>query len=60
MAQSVKRPTLDFGAFGAGHDLMLHETKPHAGLCADSTDPAWDFLSPSLPHPCSYAFSLSK
>ena len=29
VAQSVKRPTLDFGS---GHDLLVHEFKPHIGL----------------------------
>ena len=36
--------TLDFGL---GHDLTVHEFKPHIRLCADSAEPAWDF-SPSL------------
>ena len=39
---SVKRPTLDFGS---GHDLTF---VPRVGLCADSTQPAWDSLFPSL------------
>ena len=45
MALLVKRPTLDFRL---GHDLTLHEIDPHIGLCADSVEPAWDSLSPSL------------
>ena len=40
VAQSVKRPTLDFGS---GHDLSwLGELELHVGLCADGTEPAWD------------------
>ena len=45
MAQSVERPSLDFGS---GHDLKVREFKAHTGLCADSMEPAWDSLSPSL------------
>ena len=45
VAQSVKHPTLDFGS---DHDLMVHGIEPHMGLCADSMEPAWDSLSPSL------------
>ena len=45
MAQSVKRLTLDFGS---GHDLMVRGIEPRVGLCADSVEPAWDFLSLSL------------
>ena len=44
-APSVKRLTLDFGS---GHDLTVHELESHVGLCADSVEPAWDSLSPSL------------
>ena len=42
VAQSVKRPTLDFGS---GHDLTGCEFKPHISLCMDSVDPAWDSVS---------------
>ena len=45
MAQSVKHLALDFSL---GHDLMVHEFDSHMGLRADSAEPAWDFLSPSL------------
>ena len=45
MAQSVERPTLDFGS---GHGLMVREVEPHPGFCADSAKPAWDSLSLSL------------
>ena len=45
MAQTVKHPALDFGS---GHDLTVCEFEPHVGLCADSVEPAWDSLSPSL------------
>ena len=44
MAQSVKRPPLDFGS---GHDLRVREFEPYVGLPADSAEPAWDPLSPS-------------
>ena len=44
MAQSVECGTLDFGS---GHDLTVHEFKPHVGLCAGGTEPAWDPLWPS-------------
>ena len=37
--------------FGSGHDLMVHESKPHTGLCTHSMKPAWDSLSPSLSDP---------
>ena len=45
VAQWVKFLTLDFGS---GHDLMVCEIEPRTGLCAESTEPAWDSLSPSL------------
>ena len=45
MAQSVKRPTLDFGS---GHDLEVCEVESCVGLHADSGQPAWESLSPSL------------
>ena len=45
MAQSVKCLTL---AFRSGHDLTVCELQPHVGLCADSAEPAWDSLCPSL------------
>ena len=56
MAQSVERPTLDFGA---GHDLMAREFEPRAGLCADSKEPAWDSLSPCLSAPPPLVLTLS-
>ena len=34
--------------FGSGHDLMVHEFEPCTGFHADSAEPAWDSLSPSL------------
>ena len=37
MAQSVKRPALDFGP---SHDLMVREFKSHGGPRADSSEPA--------------------
>ena len=45
VAQSVKRPALDFGS---GHDLTVREFEPCIGLHADSGQPAWDSLSLSL------------
>ena len=49
MAELVKHLTLDFSS---GHDLTLREIEPLMGICADSTEPAWDSLSPlSLPLP---------
>ena len=59
-AQSVKRPAL---GFSSGHDLMAREFKPCLGLCAVSTEPAWDPLSLSLslplPHLRTHSLSLS-
>ena len=54
MAQSVKRLTRDFGS---GHDLAVPEIKMHSGLCADSEEPGWDSLSPSLFAPPLHAVS---
>ena len=51
----VKHPTLDFGS---GQDLTVHEFEFRTELCADSTEPAWDSLSPSLYLCPSSAFSL--
>ena len=57
MAQLVECLTLDFEP---GYDLMVRELKPHIGLCADSTESAWDSLSPSLSAPCTLARFLIK
>ena len=60
VAQSVKCPTLNFRL---GHDLMVREIEPHIRLCADSAEPAWDSLSPSLfapPHSLFLSFSVSQ
>ena len=62
VAQSVKCPALDFHL---GRDLTVHEIEPLVRLCADSTEPAWDSLSPSfsappqLMHLCFLSLSLS-
>ena len=48
MAQSVERLTLDFDS---DHELTVHEIQLHYGVDADSTEPAWDSLSPPLPLP---------
>ena len=53
MAQSVKRPTLDFGLC---RDLTVCEFEPPVGLRADDEEPAWDSLCPSR----SLSSSLSK
>ena len=45
VAQSVKPPIL---GFSSGHDLTVRESEPHIRLHSDSTEPAWDSLSPSL------------
>ena len=56
MAQSVKRPTLNFSL---GHDVTVHEFEPCIRLCAERVEPAWDSLS--LPSLCPYsACSLSQ
>ena len=59
MAQSVKSPTL---GFYSGHDLTVCDFEPRDGLCADSTEPAWDCLSLPLsaPPPITLSVSLSK
>ena len=45
VAQLVKRLTLDLSS---GLDLTVPGIKPHIRLCADSAEPAWDFVSPSV------------
>ena len=45
MAQSVEHLSPDLGS---GHDLMFCGIEPHVGIHADSTEPAWDSLSPSF------------
>ena len=59
VAQSVKHPTLDLSS---AHDLMVRESEPRVGLCANSTESAWDSLTPSLslPLPQLHMLSLSK
>ena len=57
MAQWVKLPTL---GFRSEHDLTVREFEPRVRLCADSTEPTWDFSLPvSLPLPGLLARSLS-
>ena len=48
VVQLVKHMTLDFSS---GHDLTVYETRPHVRLWADSAEPAWDSLSPSVSAP---------
>ena len=55
MAQSVKRPTLDLGS---GYDLMVCGFRPYVGVHADSVEPAWDSLFPSLSAPPLLSLSL--
>ena len=50
VVQLVKRLALDFDS---GHDLIVHEIEPHIGVCAHSTEPAWDSLSLCLSLPLS-------
>ena len=57
MAQLVKCLTLDFGS---GHDLTVHEIELLIGLCANSVEPTWDTLSPSLSASPPLMFSLSQ
>ena len=57
MAQSVERPPL---GFRSDHDLTAREIEPDIGLRADSVEPAWDSLSPSLSAPPLLALSLSQ
>ena len=56
----VKRPTLDFGS---GRDLTFLEFQPRVGLCTDSTDPSWDFLSllslSALPDSCFLSLKIN-
>ena len=46
------------------HDLMVHEFKPHVGLCADDSEPEACyrllFLPLCLPLPCLLSLSLSQ
>ena len=46
--------------FRSGQDLTVREFKPHVGLCADSSGPCWDSLSPSpsAPPPLMLALAL--
>ena len=55
MAQLAKCLTL---GFGSGHDLMVHEFKPHIGLYADSVEPAWYSLSLPVSLPLLHSLSL--
>ena len=59
VAQLVKPLTL---GFGLGHSLTVCEFEPHVRLHADSAEPAWDSLSPSLSAPplLTLSVSLSK
>ena len=53
MAQSVKRPTLDFSS---GHHFMVRGIEPRVELYAGGMEPAGDFLS----LPLSICFSLAS
>ena len=52
----MRKRVLDFGS---GHDLTVGGFEPHIRLSADSAEPAWDSLSPSLSAPPLLALSLS-
>ena len=56
-AQSVKHPT---PAFSSSQELTVVELGPHVGLWADSAEPAWHFLSPSISAPPPPALSQDK
>ena len=58
MAQSVKHLTLHFGS---GHDLTVHEFKPHIRLRAGSVEPAWILSLPlSAPPQLPLSVKLNK
>ena len=59
VAQLAKCWTPDLGS---GHYLTVCEFKPHIGLNAESSEPAWDYVSPSFcPSPAlSLSWSLSQ
>ena len=60
VALSVEHLALDFGS---GHDLMVHETEPYVGLCADHASLLGILSLPlSLPLPSlrAHACSLSQ
>ena len=59
VARVVESPALDFGS---GHDLMVLGIKPSVGLHADSTEPARDSRSLSLPLPylCLLSLNINK
>ena len=55
MAQLGRGPTL---GFGSRRDLMVVGSSPASGLCADSVEPAWGSVSPSLSAPPLLAHAL--
>ena len=57
VAQLAERPTLDFGS---GPDLTVCGIEPCIGLCTDSMEPTWDYLSPSPSVPLSLSLSQNK
>ena len=57
VAQGVQRPTL---GLSSGHDLTACEIEPHARLCADTTEPAWDSVSLSRSHSFYVSFKINK
>ena len=62
MVQSIGLLTL---GYCSGHNLMVRGFESHIWLWADSAEPAWDSLSPSLSaspplaHACFLSLSLS-
>ena len=55
----LSRSSIRILVFSSGHDLPVCEFEPRFGLCADSLEPAWDSLSPSLFAPPLGPLSLS-
>ena len=53
----LKCLTLDFCSC---HDFIVHEFEPCIGLRADSAEPAWDSLSPSVFPSSTCALCFSK
>ena len=56
VAQSVKPLSL---GFSSGQDPQFCEFEPWTGFCADSVEPVWDSVSPSLSLPLLHSLSLS-
>ena len=57
VVHSVECLTIDFGS---GHDLVVHEIRPHAGLCAELRTYLGSSLSFSLSLPCLHSLKINK